>query len=73
LTSWGLTRKDVPVEGDQGPEGDVLPCMDEWNNILIALDHKTAQKTCFYYSELQMPWQIQVCDILVVEIKQYCM
>jgi len=45
--------------------------MDEWNNAAIVPDHKTAQKVFFYYSELQMPWQIQVCDILVVEIEQY--
>jgi len=62
---------DEPVEGGQGPEGDVLPYMDRWNNALIVLDHRKAQKVCFYYSELQMPWQIHVCDILVVEEEQY--
>jgi len=41
------------------------------NNALIVFDHKTAQKVCFYYSELQIPWELQVCDILVVEIEQY--
>jgi len=46
---------EAPAEGGQGPEGDVLPYMDEWNNVLIVPDHKTAQKMCFYYSELQMP------------------
>jgi hypothetical protein len=45
--------------------------MDKWNNASIVPDHKTAQKVFFYYSELQLPWQIQVCDILVVEIEQY--
>jgi len=71
LTSWGQTRIEKPVEGGQGPEGVVLSYMDGWNNDLIVLDHKKAQKVCFYFSELQMPWQIHVCDILVVEIEQY--
>jgi hypothetical protein len=62
---------EAPVEGGQVPEGDVLSYMDRWNNALIMLEPKTAQKVCFYYSELQMPWQIQVCDILVLEIEQY--
>jgi len=61
---------EAPVKEGQDPEGDVLPYMDEWNNALIVLDHKTAQEVCFYYSELQMPWQLQVCDISVVEIEQ---
>jgi hypothetical protein len=68
LISWGLTRMEAPVEGGQGLERNILPYMDGWNNALIVLDHKKAQEVCFYYSQLQMPWQIQVCDILVVEI-----
>jgi len=55
LTSWGLKRMEAPVEGGQSLEGDILPYTDEWNNVLIVLEHKTAQKMCFYYSELQMP------------------
>jgi hypothetical protein len=62
---------EAPVEGGQGSEMIVLPYMIGWNNALIVLDHKKAQKACFYNSELQMPRQLQVCDILFVEIGQY--
>jgi hypothetical protein len=62
---------EATVERNQGPEGAVLSYMDWWNNALIVLDHKKAQKVCFYYSESQMLWQLHVSNILVVEIEQY--
>ena len=62
---------EASVEGGQGREGDVLPYTDGWNNALIVPDHTKDQKVCFYCSELQMPWQLQVCEILVVEMEVY--
>jgi len=62
---------ETPVERGQGPAVVVLPYMNGRNNTSIVLDHKKAQSVCFSNSELQMPWQLQMCDILVVVIDQY--